>query len=440
MRRRFRARGAVGESVLTEPAYRRSGGELACEGVSLTGIAASVGTPVYVYSAGSIRERVTRLRDALAGLPVRVHYSVKANSNLAILALVRASGLGVDIVSGGELHRALAAGFAGGDIVFSGVGKTESEIERALLTGVHSINIENPAELDLVQLVGARLGVVAPVVIRVNPDVEADTPHPYTRTGEHGMKFGIPQDQVVPIARRASTLRNVRLLGLAAHVGSQISDALPFVMAARELDVLAAEIESDGVTKLTVFDLGGGLGVPYEEGDREPDLGAFADALRPLAVRSGVTILIEPGRYIVAESGVLVTRVLYRKHSGGKEIVITDAAMNDMVRPALYASYHRIEAVGDAAGSTVVANVVGPICESGDFLAIGREIPDVHPGDLLAVRTAGAYGSSMASNYNSRPRPAEVLVDGDRWALIARREVDDELIRRETATPAWRDE
>jgi len=429
----------VGTSVLSVPApFRRVAGALRCEDVPVSLIAAHAGTPCYVYSSASIRGRLSILQDALAGLPVRIHYSAKANSNLAILALVRSLGIGVDIVSGGELFRAREAGFAGNDVVFSGVGKTSAELDAALRAGVHSINIENPAELDLVQQLAARLGVIAPVVLRVNPDVEVQTPHAYTRTGEHGMKFGIPTDQVVPVARRAATLANVRLLGLAVHIGSQIASADPYRLAVRSLSALADRIESDGVTCLSVFDIGGGFGVPY---DAEPEvpLAAFAAALEPLAGRPGATLLVEPGRYVVAEAGILVTTVLYRKHSGGKEILITDAGMNDLLRPALYRSHHGVDAVESEAAPSLRADIVGPVCESGDFLALGRAVADVGPGALLAVRTVGAYGASMASNYNSRPRVAEVLVDGDRWAMIARRERMEELVQRETATPSWSD-
>jgi diaminopimelate decarboxylase len=428
----------VGEGVLSATGYARtSDGALTCEGVSLEAIAAQVGTPVYVYSAAMIRERYSRLMDALQGLPVHLHYSVKANSSLAILALLRSLGAGVDIVSGGELHRALAAGYAGGDIVFSGVGKTEAEIERAIRTGVSSINVESEGELAVISRVATRLGETARVALRVNPDVAVDTPHPYTRTGELGMKFGIPRDRVVDVARRAATMPGVRLIGIAAHIGSQISETSPYALAVEVLLTLKRDIERDGTIRLETLDVGGGLAVTYDD-ERSPDLAAYAKALAPLA-EAGVEIMIEPGRFIVAESGVMLARVLYRKHSGGKEIVITDAGMNDLIRPALYESHHTIEAVRAAASGTVRANVVGPVCESGDFFARDREIASVQPGELLALRTVGAYGYSMASNYNSRPRPAEVLVDGDRFAVITARETDDDLIRRETLTPTWMD-
>ena len=416
--------------------YTRRDGALFCDGVALDTIADRVGTPVYVYSANTIRNQYQRLAAAVQGLPVHVHYSVKANSSLAILALLRSLGAGVDIVSGGELHRALEAGFAGPDIVFSGVGKTAAELERAVRAGVRSINVESEGELVVLQDVAHRIGVVAPVVLRVNPDVAVDTPHPYTRTGERGMKFGIPLDRVMAVARTTSHMPNVKLIGLASHLGSQIGDATPYALAAKALVQLKREIEGENLARLTTLDLGGGLGVTDDDGS-SLDLRAYADALRIAAAEPGVEILIEPGRFLVAESGVLVTRVLYRKHSGGKEIVITDAGMNDFIRPSLYASHHAIDSASSDAAPTLRANIVGPVCESGDFFANNRLIADVAPGELLVLRATGAYGYSMASNYNSRPRPAEVLVDGSRFAVITERESDADLTRRETFSPDW---
>lgn len=426
----------MGESLLMLEGYARHDGALFCEGVALETIAEHVGTPVYIYSAAIIRERYERLTSAVAGLPVHVHYSVKANSSLAILGLLRSLGAGVDIVSGGELHRALKAGFTGRDIVFSGVGKTVAELERAVRAGVRSINVESEGELHSLNEVARGLDAVVPVALRVNPDIAVDTPHKYTRTAERGMKFGIPHDTILAVARAMRGMANVKLTGLAAHLGSQIGDAAPYALAATELVRLKREIEGEGLANIATLDLGGGLGVTYHE-EAEPDLAAYADALRIAASEPGVSILIEPGRFLVADSGVLLTRVLYRKHSGGKDIVITDAGMNDFIRPSLYESRHAIEAVSVEDTPTLRANVVGPVCESGDFFANDRLITDVSPGQLLVLRTAGAYGYSMASNYNSRPRPAEVLVDELRFAVITERESDADLTRRETSTPQW---
>ncbi len=426
----------MGQSLLTSVGYVRRDGSMFCEGVALDTIAGRVGTPVYVYSASVIRERYQRLTSALAELPVHVHYSVKANSSLAILALLKSLGAGVDIVSGGELHRALEVGFTGHDIVFSGVGKTVTELERAVRAGIRSINVESEGELHVLNDVAGRLGAVVAVALRVNPDIAVDTPHKYTRTAERGMKFGIPHDTILAVARTMAAMPNVKLTGLAAHLGSQIGDAAPYALAAHELVRLKREIESDGLAKITTLDLGGGLGVTYHD-EPAPDLAAYAAALAIAANEPGVEILVEPGRFLVADAGVLLTRVLYRKHSGGKDIVITDAGMNDFIRPSLYESRHDIEAVSSDDAPSLRANIVGPVCESGDFFANDRLITDVAPGQLLALRTTGAYGYSMASNYNSRPRPAEVLVDGDRFAVITKRESNADLTRRETSAPEW---
>ncbi len=428
--------GVVGQSVLMSEGYVRHDGALFCEEVALETIAERVGTPVYVYSARVIRSRYERLANALKGLPVHVHYSVKANSSLAILGILRSLGAGVDIVSGGELHRALTVGFAGQDIVFSGVGKTDVELERAVRAGVRSINVESEGELHALNAIATRLDAVVPVALRVNPDIAVDTPHKYTRTAERGMKFGIPHDTILSVARTMVAMPNLRLAGLAAHLGSQIGEAAPYALAATELVRLKRQIESEGLAKITSLDLGGGLGVTYHE-EAAPDLAAYAEALGIAACEPGVEILVEPGRFMVADSGVLLTRVIYRKRSGGKDIVITDAGMNDFIRPSLYESRHAIESVSSDNAAALRANVVGPVCESGDFFANDRMITNVAPGELLVLRTAGAYGYSMASNYNSRPRPAEVLVDGDRFAVITQRESDADLTRRETLAPEW---
>jgi diaminopimelate decarboxylase len=428
--------GVVGESILMSAGYVRRDGQLLCEDVPLEVIAAHAGTPLYVYSSAVIRRQYEHLTGALASLPVHVHYSVKANSSLAILALLRSLGAGVDIVSGGELTRALAAGFTGPDIVFSGVGKTAAELERALVARIRNVNVESEGELHALQEVASRLGVVAPVALRVNPDVAVDTPHPYTRTGERGMKFGIPHDRILAVVQSMAGMPNVKLVGLASHLGSQIGDAAPFALAAGVLVQLKHSIEAAGAGRVDTLDLGGGLGVTYDE-EAAPDLAAYAAALGVAAAEPGVSVIVEPGRFLVAESGVLLTRVLYRKRSGGKNIVITDAGMNDFIRPSLYESHHDIEAVSGDDAPGLRADIVGPVCESGDFFANDRVIANVAPGELLALRTTGAYGYSMASNYNSRPRPAEVLVDGDRFAVITERESDADLMRRETLAPEW---
>jgi diaminopimelate decarboxylase len=424
----------MGEVVLA-PGFSYVGGVLHCDGVAADRIAAVVGTPTYVYSAGVIREQFRRLDEAFAGVPHRLHFSAKANSNRAVLSVLRELGAGLDIVSGGELFRARAAGYAGEDVVFSGVGKTAQELDEALAVGVLFINVESEGELRLLDEVAGRRGVRAPVALRVNPDVTVETPHEYTRTGEKGHKFGIGYDEARAAARLALGLRNVRLVGLDMHIGSQISRFDPYERALVRLVELLRAIRGDGAIEIEYLDVGGGLAVPYD--DEEPaDVEEFAATVKRLVAGAAVSLVLEPGRFLVANAGVLLTRVLYRKRSGGKNYIITDAGMNDLVRPSHYKAFHRIEAVAPT-GARTLADVVGPVCESGDFLALDRETDEVQPGDLLAVRSAGAYGFVMASNYNSRPRPAEVIVDGERFAVATDRETYEDLVRAERTRLTW---
>ncbi|MCA2988203.1 MAG: diaminopimelate decarboxylase [Gemmatimonas sp.] len=411
-------------------------GVLHADQVPLPAIAAAVGTPAYVYCANTVRDRFRRLDDAFAGVPHHIHFAVKANSNLHMLSLLRALGAGVDIVSGGELFRALEAGFGGRDVVFSGVGKTVAEIEQALRAGVALINVESEAELVAIDHVAGGLGLTAPIAIRVNPEVTVETPHAYIKTGEKGQKFGIPRDDVARLIAMIATLPHVELRGLGMHLGSQISNADPLRDALPRLLAAIAHARAEG-HPVTYMDVGGGLSVPYEPNETSADLDDYARLVRAAALETGLALLLEPGRYLVAESGVLLTEVLYRKHAAGKDFVVTDAGMNDLIRPALYQAYHAIEVVRHTAGA-LTADVVGPICESGDFFAKARVLPDVQAGALLAIRTAGAYGFTMASNYNSRPRPVEVLVDGERFAVAGAREQFDDLVRLERAPLHWR--
>lgn len=449
VRTRFHGRGAVGKSILTrtrkaptaresiepETGFPRDADGLRCEGVRLAVIAAQVGTPAYVYSSAAVREQYSLLREALGAMDARLHYSVKANSSIALLGLLRELGAGLDIVSGGELFRALKAGFAGADVVFSGVGKTEREMEEALRAEVLLFNVESEEELRVLDKVAERLHMKARVALRVNPEVLVDTPHPYTRTGEKGMKFGIPFDETLSVGKIAASLPNIRLLGLDMHVGSQISQFAPYEVGLQRLLHLRREIERETSVKLEYLDIGGGLAVTYDA-ERTLDVAQFGQVINALVGGSGLKIILEPGRFLVGNAGVLLTRVLYRKRSGGKEFIITDAGMTDLLRPSHYNAFHRIEAVNPT-GRTTVADVVGPVCESGDFLALDRQIDDAQPGNLLAVMSTGAYGFVMASNYNSRPRPVEVLVDGDRFGVITERETYDDLVRNEQ-TPDWR--
>lgn len=425
----------MGEGLLIG-GFPRLEGVLRCEGVPLARLAEAVGTPAYVYSASVIREQYRRLDEALAAIPHRLHYSVKANSNLAVLALLRELGAGVDIVSGGELFRARRAGYRGDDVVFSGVGKTEREIEEAIDAGVRLINVESEGELRLIEQVGARLGQRAPVALRVNPEVTVDSPHPYIRTGEKGMKFGIPSDEALALAREALRMPHVRLAGLDMHIGSQVSRLEPYTEGLHRLLELVAALRAEGAADLRYLDIGGGLAVTYDT-EAEADLAEFAAGIIPLVLPTGLELLMEPGRFLVGNAGALLTRVLYRKRSGGKDFVITDAGMNDLLRPSHYKAFHRIESARPS-GARSVVNVVGPVCESGDFFALDREIDDVVPGDLLVVQSAGAYGFVMASNYNSRPRPPEILVEGDRWAVVRDRETYEDLVRHEHVHPDWR--
>jgi diaminopimelate decarboxylase len=430
----------VGEVVLTAVSNKiaahaaRATGR--CEDVDLERLARTVGTPAYVYSGSHVRSQYRRLADALAPVRHRIHYSVKANSSLAMLALVRELGAGVDIVSGGELHRALRAGFQGKDVVFSGVGKTERELREALTADVLLFNVESEAELAQLDRIAQDMQRRAPVALRVNPEVTVDTPHPYTRTGERGMKFGIPYDEALGVAKRALRMRGIALRGVDMHIGSQVTQLDPYTEGMARLLELVAELRAAGCKDLEFLDVGGGLAVTYEN-EIPTDPGDFAAAVIPSALESRLTLIVEPGRYLVGNAGILLTRVLYRKRSGGREYVITDAGMNDLLRPSHYQAYHHISGTR-VAGSSETYDVVGPVCESGDFFALNRTMDAVAEGDLLVIHSAGAYGFVMASNYNSRPRPPEVLVEGDRFAIVRERETYDDLVRHETEVPVWR--
>lgn len=428
----------MGESVLTAGFWRRAG-ELVCEDTSLTGIADAVGTPTYVYSSASVRAAYARLALALHGLPVHIHYAMKANSNLALLSVLRECGAGVDVVSSGELHRARLAGFTGRDIVFAGVGKTRLDLEHAMDVGVQIINVESEEELELLSAVADSRGAVAAVSLRINPGVVNVTAgHAYIATGEEGTKFGIPIGRGLAAAQRADALPGIELVGLDMHIGSQIAEVAAFADAQRRLRELLDDVRRAGITSVRTIDVGGGFPIAYADGEPVADLEGFARVLRDTFGDANVELIVEPGRYLVAEAGVLLTRVLYRKESGAKHFMIVDAGMNDLLRPSHYEAHHEIEPVlpTDALAQTV--DVVGPVCESGDFLALNRSMPGVGNTALLAVRNAGAYGYVMSSTYNSRPRPAEVLVDGDRWGVVTVRETWDDLVRNEHLNPEWR--
>lgn len=426
----------MGQSVLTT-GFSRIDGVMHCEGVSLEQIARDVGTPVYVYSAATIRDRYERLERMLVSVPHRIHYTLKANSSRAILDLVRGLGAGVDVVSGGELHRALSVGFAPSDIIFGGVGKTEREIAEALDANILLLNAESEGEVRLIDRLAGERRMVASVALRVNPEITLDTPHDYIKTGGRGHKFGIPYDDVVHVAEVAVKLKNVKLIGLDMHLGSQLSRIDPYREGVERLASIVAELARRGIDTLEYLDIGGGLGVRYDT-EEPPDLRRFASLVLPTVAETGLQLIMEPGRFIVGNAGALISQVLYRKRSGGKDYVVADAGMTELLRPSHYGAFHNVAAVRQRGGRSKV-DVVGPVCESGDFLALDRELEEVKPGDLLLVSDVGAYGYAMASNYNSRLRPAEVMVDGDRYAVITAREEYADLARLEIAQPEWID-
>lgn len=409
------------------------------EGV-LRRIAARIGTPVYVYDLSAIGRQYETLDHALGGFPHRICYSVKANGNLAVLSALRQLGAGADIVSGGELARVLRAGFAARDVVFSGVGKTRAELAAAVEAGVGLINIESPAEIDEIGRIAEARGRQVDLGIRVNPDVTTET-HPYTQTGERGMKFGVPLDEAVEVAGVAAAHPALTLRSVGMHLGSQIADPAPYAEGARRLRDLVGSLQAAGMTTLESVDVGGGLGVSYAG---EPALApeAFAEAVAFLPRETGLTLFAEPGRFLVGTAGTLLTRVLYRKRSGGREIAVVDAGMSDLLRPALYGAIHEIRVLEPApppagASESGPVDVVGPLCESGDFLGMQRRLPGAGPGALLAVGGAGAYGFVMSSHYNARPRAAEVVIRGQRFAVARAREAVESLMAGEVADLSW---
>jgi diaminopimelate decarboxylase len=402
---------------------------LTMDGVELSVIAAKAGTPCYVYSAAAILEKFHAYDAAFGNTPHTVCYAVKANGNLALLRLLAQAGAGFDIVSGGELFRALRAGADAAKIVFSGVGKTAAEIDAALAAGVGFFNCESEPELGLLDSLAHRLGKKARVALRVNPDVEAVT-HAYISTGRLAHKFGVDIGDAEAVYERARRHENLLLEGVSCHIGSQLMNAQPVMDAVDKVLTLVEKLRAKGFD-IRQADLGGGLGVQYKPEEAAPDIGEFVAALRERVAGRGLHVTIEPGRSISGGAGVLLTRVLYRKNTGGKEFVIVDAAMTDLIRPALYNAHHEILPVRESGRAKVVADVVGPVCETGDFLARDRELPEVFPGDVLAICTAGAYGFVQSSTYNARPRAPEILVESGAWRVVRRRETYEDLIRGE---------
>ena len=410
-----------------------AGPTLHCEAVPLSNLAKRFGTPLYVYSATAIRQRLGDFDRAFGKHPHTICYSVKANSNLSILRLLAGLGCGFDVVSGGELERVLQADRrAAQKVVFSGVGKSAEEIRAALKAGILLFNLESESELHAVAECAARMKKAARIAFRVNPDVPADT-HPYISTGLHQHKFGVPMAQAPNLYAQAMKNRYLKAAGVSVHIGSQITDVTPFRAAMDRVAGLVRELRMAGHA-IAYVDAGGGLGIPYKDGslvEFHPQAEAYAEALlgalRPLSIH----LLLEPGRSIVAPAGILLTRVIYKKTNNGKRFLIVDGAMNDLIRPSLYQAYHEIVPVNVGSSSGEVVDVVGPVCETGDFFARDRALPSVEEGDLLAILDAGAYGMALASNYNTRPRPAEVLVDRKTATLIRRRETTADLLRPE---------
>ncbi len=418
----------MGEGVLTQPFMRRSG-ELYCGDVPAAELAARFGTPLYVYDMQKIDERVRAFRIAFAGIDHMLAYSVKANGNLSILRRLHAMGFGADITSLGELFRARQAGIPGRMIVFAGVGKTVPEIEAALEYGIYAFNVESRGELERIDEVATRLGRRAPFSVRVNPDVFAATPHEYTRTGTATTKFGVPWDETRDLYSWAKDRSSLAPVGIDMHIGSQIAEATPYVRALERLLDLVTELNAAGID-LEFLDIGGGYGIKYDS-DPGLDLDELAAEIVPRVKSAGLRLILEPGRSIVGDAGVLLIRVEYVKKSGGKHFVVVDGGMSELIRPSHYGGFHAVEHVRPSQGPTKLVDIVGPICETGDFLARDRELPLPEPGDLLAVRTVGAYGFSMASNYNGRLRPAETMVDGNEATLIRQRETLSDLVRGE---------
>ena len=409
----------------------RTCGGFAVEGVALERIADDVGTPCFVYSRATIERAWHEYDEALAGIPHEVCYAVKANSNLAVIDVLGRLGAGFDIVSGGELERVLAAGVPAARIVFSGTGKSDAEMAAALEAGVGCFNVESAQELDRLASLAGTAGKRAPVSVRVNPDIDART-HPYITTGLNENKFGVPVDDVRGLYARAAANPSLEVRGIDCHIGSQLASLEPYLDALDHLLAIVDSLARDGI-RLAHLNLGGGLGIRYGD-ESPPEPAALAGAVAERLAGREIVLMLEPGRSIVGNAGVLITRVEYLKHNGSKRFAVVDAAMNDLIRPALYDAWHDIVPVRPREGVPEPYEIVGPVCESGDFLGRGRPLV-LEPGDLLAVRSAGAYAFAMSSNYNSRPRAAEVMVDGDHYHVVRKRERVRDLFAGESVLP-----
>lgn len=405
---------------------------LFCEEVPIPEIAATTGTPFYLYSHATLTRHFQAFSKAFEGVDHLICYSAKANTNLAVLKLFADLGCGLDIVSGGELYRGVKAGFLPQRVVYSGVGKSVDEIDAALAQGIMMFNVESRIELELINDRAGRLKTRAPIAIRVNPDVDPKT-HPYISTGLKKNKFGIDAQAAIESYREAGRLDHLEVVGVACHIGSQITEAGPFEAALKSLKALITELNQMG-TRIKYLDMGGGLGITYAD-ETPPPISEYAGSIIKQLKDMELKLILEPGRVLVGNAGILVTKVLYRKAGDTKNFIIVDAGMNDLIRPTLYNAFHAIEPVVNSHRQVIVADVVGPICESGDFLAVDRSMADVISGDLLAVMSAGAYGYVMSSNYCSRPRAAEVMTKGDQYHVVKRRETYENLIQGETLPP-----
>jgi diaminopimelate decarboxylase len=403
--------------------------ELYCEGVPVARIAEQVGTPFYLYSHATITRHYRVFDEAFSGLDHLTCFSVKSNSNIAILRTLAQEGAGADIVSGGELLRALRAGIPANKIVYSGVGKTADEIELALTSDIFMFNVESLQELYTVSRVAGNRGGKAAIAVRINPDVAADT-HPYIATGIGDNKFGIPMEDALHVYKIADELEPIEARGISCHIGSQLTDIRPFTKALGSLHGLLRELREIGI-KIGYLNLGGGLGITYNDED-PPHPHEYARALGEIVEGDSITLILEPGRVIIGNAGILVTKALYTKSTSNKRFIIVDAAMNDLIRPALYHSFHAVQPVKRTGSDMIKADLAGPVCETGDFFARDRDMPPFEPGDLVALMSAGAYGFAMASNYNSRPRPVEVMVRGEQFSIIRARETLEDLFKGES--------
>ena len=411
--------------------FNYKGDSLFAEAIPVADIAQKYGTPCFIYSRATLERHYGVYQEALEGCPHLICFAVKANSNLAVINVLARLGAGFDIVSGGELERVIAAGGDTSKVIFSGLGKTEAEIERALQLGIYCFNIESGAELDRIDRIAQRLGKKAPISVRVNPDVNTDT-HPYISTGQKENKFGIPYEHSIDIYRRAAILEGIKILGIDCHIGSQVTSVEPFLDATDRLLTLTDRLANEGIL-LTHFDVGGGLGVTYGE-EEPPHPSELIAMIRSRFANREMTLLIEPGRTISANAGIFITKVEYLKQTNHKNFAIIDGAMNDLLRPALYGAWQEIIPVNRRQGDGITYDVVGPVCESSDFLGKERVLC-IKAGDLLAVRSAGAYGFAMSSNYNTRPRSAEIMVDHDKSYLVRPRETITELFAGESCLP-----